>query len=93
MANEILAKEVFRTYGKTVDGRDYDGTVITTLRVSGAFQYGNQTCMVWEWSDGNNMSFDTRYEKVSAKTFKAFAEKALRNYCAPSIAIECITEE
>jgi len=92
MNENVLAKEIFHVYGKTIGGRVYDSIVIATLEKSDAFQYGNHTCMIWKWPSGEVQSFDTRYERVSPKSFKDFAEKSLRKYCNSIIEIKCITD-
>lgn len=86
---DILATADFHLFGYGWNGKPYDGTVHAELAVSGAFQYGNQTCMSFEYSDDRpEDTFDTRYEDVTPETFTAFAQKVLRGQVMDSIAIE-----
>lgn len=86
---DILATADFHLYGYGWNGKPYDGTVHAELAVSGAFQYGNQTCMSFEYSDDRpDDTFDTRYENVTPETFTEFAKKVLRRQVMDSIAIE-----
>ena len=86
-----LAMAKFRVYGKTIDDREVDYTVEVSLEKSGAFAYGNQTCMVFKWSYGAIESFDTRYERVSPATFSKCAKEVLDSRTADTINVEEIS--
>lgn len=90
----VLAKADFRLTGKGWDDHPIDEIVHATLCVSGAFQYGNQTSMTLEWEarKGWNRveSYDTRYEKVSAKTFASFAQKVIEGQVMDTITVKAI---
>lgn len=88
---DILATADFRLFWTGWGGKPYEGTVHAELAVSGAFQYGNQTCMSFEYSDDRpDDVFDTRYENVTPETFKEFAQKVLRGQIIKSIEIEAL---
>lgn len=77
MATEkALATADFRVHGEGWNG-PFDETVHAELLKSGAFDYGNGTCMVFEWSNGNTQSYDTRYENVTPENFAVFVKKVL----------------
>lgn len=85
-----MAKAVFKVGGEGHNGH-YEATVTATLEKSGAFAYGNGTCMVFEWSDRKQPDlFDTRYCSVSSKNFTEFAKAELRARLLDSIEIETI---
>ena len=90
-AGDVLATADFHLTGKGYHGHPVDETVHAELYVSGAFQYGNQTGMSFDWDNGNVESFDTRYSRVSAKNFKEFARETLEGMVADTIHIEEIT--
>lgn len=85
-----LAEADFKLGGTGYNGRPIDETVHAELHKSGAFQYGNGTCMTFEWSNGNVDSFDTRYEKVTPDTFTDFAGKVLRGRVMDTVTIEAV---
>lgn len=87
---EALATADYRIYGKGYDGADVDETVHAELRESGAFKYGNGTCMVLKWSYGHTDSFDTRYEKVNVWNFTEFAKKVIESRVLDTIKVEVI---
>ena len=88
---DILATADFRLFGKGYGGEPYEGTVHAVLTVSGAFAYGNQTSMEFQYSDGRWPDFfDTRYEDVTPETFREFAQEVLRRQVIDSIAIEAL---
>ena len=91
-AGDVLATADFHLTGKGWDGSSIDETVHAELFVSGAFQYGNQTGMSFEWSNGNVDSFDTRYEKVSVKNFKQFARKTLEGMVVDTVHVDEISK-
>ena len=84
---DVIAQADFRVYGKGWNDALVDDTVHATLEVSGATQYGNGTCMAFEWSNGNVDSYDTRYEQVTPDTFGNFALDVLRNYVMKSLLV------
>ena len=85
-----LAVADFRRHGIGYGGQPFDETVHCELRKSGAFEYGNGTCMVFHYSTKGvwDDHFDTRYEKVSPKNFKAFAKQVLTDRTIPGATIE-----
>ena len=88
---DILATADFNLFGFGWNGKPYEGTVHAEFAVSGAFQYGNKTCMRFTYDDGRPEDiFDTRYEDVTPDTFKAFAQKVLRRQVLDSIAIQAM---
>lgn len=97
MAEErALATADFRVYGTRQDflkGEEVDTTVHFELHPSGAFDYGNKTCMIMKWKGCSEQLYDTRYEKVSVKTFKQYALKFLQNYIAKGLKAEPIEAE
>ena len=86
---DTLATADFRVHGTGWDDSPVDVTVHAELYVSGAFQYGNQTGMSFEWSN-NPMpeTFDTRYENVSPENFKEFAKEVLKNRIMKTLTVE-----
>ena len=88
--SKVLATADYRISGTGYDGKPLDETVHAELRESGAFQYGNGTCMVLEWSYGHRESFDTRYEKVNVWNFKEFAKKVIEDRVLDTIKVEVI---
>lgn len=89
-----LAVADFRLTGTGWNDSPVDETVHAELHKSGAFQYGNQTCMVLTWNarKGFNRTevYDTRYENVTSRTFKEFAQKALQNMVMRTITVTAI---
>ena len=93
-AGDVLATADFRLVGKGWEDQPVDEKVHAELSVSGAFQYGNQTAMSFEWEArkdcGRWEHFDTRYENVSPENFKEFAYRVLRDRTMKSVAIEVL---
>lgn len=91
---DALAVADFRLSGAGWEGKPVDETVHAELHKSGAFQYGNQTCMILTWNARKGMNrtevYDTRYENVTSRTFKKFAQKALENMVMETIKVEAI---
>ena len=87
--DEVLATADYRIHGEGWNG-PIDMTVHAELLKSGAFDYGNGTCTVLEYSNGQIESFDTRYENVNPKNFSEFAFKVLRANTMDRIAVECL---
>jgi len=87
-AGDVLASANFRVFGTGHGGANVDLSVHAELYVSGAFQYGNQTGMSFEWSNGNVDTYDTRYEKVSAKNFTEYAKSVLEGRVMDTIKVE-----
>ena len=87
-AGDVLATADFRLTGTGYGGRKVNNTIHAALQVSGAYQYGNQTCMTFEWDNGYVESFDTRYEKVTPKTFKEFAKSVIENQVVDTVQVE-----
>lgn len=89
--SEIYATANFRLSGEGNDGEPYEATVEATLEKSGAFDYGNGTCMILKWSTRNRPEyFDTRYSKVSAKNFTEFAKEQIEAMVLDTIKVETI---
>ena len=88
----ILATADFHLTGTGYDNSVIDEVVHAELLVSGASQYGNQTCMTFEWINrhdcGRFESFDTRYERVSPENFKKFAKNVLKNRILKTVKVE-----
>ena len=86
-----LAEARFKVSGnRKFDGERIETEVYLGLFKSGAFDYGNRTCMIMKFRDSAEQLFDTRYEKVSVKTFKKYAKEFLKNYVAEGLEIEPI---
>lgn len=84
---DVLDTAKFRVTGWR-GGEKLDITIKATLLVSGAFNYGNRTCTVLEWSGGREDSYDTRY--VDVYPFKEFALSLVRQEVSPELTIEAI---
>ena len=88
---EIYAEANFKVSGMVNNGKPYEATVKATLEKSGAFEYGNGTCMVLEWSDRKTPNlYDTRYCKVSAENFTQFAKEELEAQVIDTFKVEVI---
>ena len=82
---KVIAVEKFRI---EMEGKNYDCEM--KLMPSGAFQYGNQTCMVVTINDGAPPRFyDTRYEAgcSSAERFREWSADFLRRTLDPACVI------
>lgn len=87
--SEILASANYKLKGKGHNGGLVDVTVKATLQKSGAFDYGNGTCMILEWSDRKDKDlYDTRYSKVSPKNFTEFAKEQIEMMVLDTITVE-----
>ena len=82
---DVLATAKFRVSGVR-GGRTLDYTIKAILVVSGAFNYGNKTCTVLEWSSGREDSYDTRYCDVYP--FNEFAKGLVRQEVGSELTIE-----
>lgn len=91
---EALAIADYRLTGTGWNGTPVNETVHAELQKSGAFQYGNQTYMVLTWNARKGMNrtevYDTRYERVTSRTFKQFALKVLQGMVMDTIKVEVI---
>lgn len=91
---ESLAIADYRLTGTGWNGTHVDETVHAELHKSGAFQYGNQTCMVLTWNARKGMGrtevYDTRYERVTPRTFKQYALKALQGMVMDTVKVEVV---
>ena len=89
--NKALATANFRVSGTGNNGKPYSATITATLEKSGAFAYGNGTCMILRWSD-RRMSdlYDTRYSAVSPKNFTKFAKEQIESMVLDTITVEVI---
>lgn len=89
----IYATADYRLSGTGYDDQPYETTVHATLEKSGAFDYGNGTCMSLKWADEPRAHwFDTRYCKVSAKNFTEFAKEEIEARVLDTITVEVIKE-
>ena len=86
-----LATATFKVTGKReFDGEEIDTKVTLELHDSGAFDYGNETCMLMQFEGSDVHCFDTRYEKVTVDTFTEYAEEFINNYIAKGYKAELI---
>lgn len=87
---DVLAQADFMLKGTGYNG-PVSEIVHAELYVSGAFDYGNGTGMVFEYS-GSPMpvSFDTRYDNVTPENFREFAYQVLRNRTVDTVKVEMI---
>ena len=86
-----LASARFKVTGKReFDGEEINTTAELELHESGAFDYGNGTCLLMKFEGGDVQLYDTRYEKVSAETFKEYAQEFINNYIAKGYTAEPI---
>ena len=90
---DILATAKFRLYGTGHSGNPVDEIVRAELCVSGASQYGNQTCTSIIWEDGYEDSYDTRYDNVSPDTFTEFASRLINHGTLVTIKVEAIDDD
>lgn len=84
---DVLATVDLRLTGEGWNG-PINEIVHAELRVSGAFQYGNQTCTVFTWENGTHDMYDTRYERVSPDNFSEFALGLMKGRCRDTIEVE-----
>jgi len=85
----VLATADFKLGGTGYNGREIDDEVHAELLVSGAFDYGNCTCMSFTWRNSKQEEgFDTRYSKVSPDTFTEFALEVLKNHVMETVTVE-----
>ena len=87
---DVLATADFHLTGKGWEDEPIDEIVHAELAVSGAYKYGNQTCMALIWKNGNIDSYDTRYERVSPANFTEFAKKLLEDRVMDTIKVEVV---
>ena len=92
---EIITKEEYLV--KTPEGETFIYTMI--LEASGAFSYGNQTCMTLKCREENGIKYtdqyyDTRYCKFASdgKGFREWSAGWIEDYCRPGCSIERITD-
>ena len=86
---DVLATADFHLTGTGYGDVPVDVNVHAELLVSGAFQYGNQTCMTFEWSNNHSdESYDTRYEKVTPDNFTEFAKSVLDSKTKDTVTVE-----
>ena len=90
---KALATADFRIHGTDWNGKQFESAVHAGLYKSGSFAYGNGTCMVFEWSNGNDEVFDTRYDRVTPDTFTEFAMRVLRGKLKKDVAIDVVKGE
>ena len=85
---KALATADFRIHGTGWNGEPIEIKVHAGLYKSGSFDYGNGTCMEFEWSNGHNEVFDTRYERVTPGTFAEFAKRVLRGKLIETVDVD-----
>ena len=91
MATNSIATANFRIHGTGWNGKKVDITVHASLEKSGAFQYGNGTCMVFQYEGRPDPDvYDTRYENVSPANFTEFALAELRARTMESLTVEVV---
>ena len=92
MEKEIIyATADFRVHGLGFNKKPFDATVHATLEKSGAFDYGNGTCMVFQWSNSPiSDCYDTRYCKVTAENFTEFAKEELEAQTLDTIMVDVL---
>ena len=83
-----LAKVKFKVAGTRDDGEEINTTAELELHESGAFDYGNGTCMLMKFEGGDVHMYDTRYEKVSAENFTEYAQNFINDYIAKGLHAE-----
>lgn len=90
--NKVLDSASFRVYGKDELLGELDTKAHLKLLKSGAFDYGNGTCVVMEWEMEGTIPqlFDTRYEKGITKDFKKWALDFIQRYIRPELTAEII---
>lgn len=89
---DVIAKE---KYLVKVDGLEFLYTMI--LEKSGAFAYGNETCMTVQCKENKeggkqymDQGYDTRYcsGMATPELFHDWSMEWLKNYCRPECVIE-----
>lgn len=92
MEKEIIyATADFRVHGLGYDKKPYETTVHATLEKSGAFDYGNGTCMVFKWADSPMPHcYDTRYCDVTPQNFTEFAKEELEAQTLDTIMVDVL---
>ena len=90
---KALATAEFRIHGTGWSGEQIESTVHAGLYKSGSFDYGNGTCMVFEWDNGNDEVFDTRYDRVTPDTFTEFAMSVLRGKLIKTVDVDVVKGE
>ena len=93
MANDIIASADFRLIGTGWRNEPINETVHAELGKGGGFQYGNGTYTAFTFQNGNTKVYDTRYDKVTAKTFVEFARQLLENSTVDTVNVELIKED
>ena len=77
-----------RKYIVSINGETYHQRL--ELHKSGAFDYGNGTCV--EYYDGLNQRptmYDTRYETGIVGNFENWADEFIKSLCSPKCEIVC----
>ena len=91
---KALATADYRVHGTITEGffkgKEFDKKVHFELHKSGAFEYGNQTCMIMQFEGSEPQMFDTRYEKVSAKSFGEYTQEFIYTQIAEGLKAEPI---
>lgn len=84
---DVLATVDLRLTGEGWNG-PINEIVHAELCVSGAFQYGNQTCVRFARENGTFDTYDTRYTDVTPENFPEFALKLMAGRCRDTIEVE-----
>ena len=85
-----MATADFRLTGTGWNGKPVDDKIHAVLEVSGASAYGNRTCMAFEWENGHEDVFDTRYDPVTPENFTEFAKKVLEDRVVKTVTVETV---
>jgi hypothetical protein len=72
--------EELRIYRVTFNEPKYNTTYTFRRCKSGAFSYGNGTCVVVERADGWEECYDTRYDREVMKDFSKWCVDFMENY-------------
>ena len=88
---KVLAVADFKLGGTGYNGHKIDDAVHAELMISGAFDYGNGTCMSFTWrNSGQEEGYDTRYNNVTPETFTEFAYEVLKNHVMDTVTVEVV---
>lgn len=89
-AGHVLATADFKIYGMGY-AFPVDTTAHAELSVSGAFDYGNGTCMCIQYKNSPVPDvYDTRYSDVTPETFTEFAKGVLKENLCKTLTVEVI---
>lgn len=75
--------ETARIYEVKFNKPEYDATYTFVRQKSGAFAYGNQSCVIVYRNDKVQDCIDTRYDKMVMEDFTAWCEEYLKSAFNP----------